>query len=78
MNAIQEHRGKQSGVGDLVPVGVDDDGDQAVGFETSQVIGHLPGAEQFWWEATELGGDLAQVPVGEPGGLEPEDQQRGQ
>ena len=78
MDAGQEHRGVQAMVGDLVAVGVRDSFDQCVGAEPSQVIGHLSGADQARCQAAELGGDGTQVAVGEPVGLEPEDQQRGQ
>ena len=78
MQSGQEHGGVQAVVGDLVAVGVGDPGDEAMGAEASQVAGHLPGASRLRWQAAELGGDGAQVPVGEPVELEPEGQQRGQ
>ena len=78
MQSGQEHGGVQAVVGDLVAVGVGDPGDEAMGAEASQVAGHLPGASQLRWQAAELGGDGAQVAVGEPVELEPEGQQRGQ
>jgi hypothetical protein len=54
-------------VGDLVTVGVRDAFDQAVGSESTQVIGDLSGADLVGVEAAELGGQPAQVAVGEPG-----------
>ena len=49
MDSGQEHRGVKSMVGDLVAVSMDDLRDEAVSFQSSQVIGHLPGADLLRW-----------------------------
>ncbi len=60
----------------LVAVGAGDAFDELVGAEPAQVVGDLAGGDGG--QAAELGGEVAQVAVGEAAGQEPEDQQGGE
>ncbi|MGK2882474.1 MAG: hypothetical protein ACSLE6_17335 [Mycobacterium sp.] len=68
----------QAVVGDRVSVGVRDTGDEAVGAQSSQVVGHLTGAELVRRDAPQVGDDGADVLVGEAVGLQPKQRQGGQ
>jgi hypothetical protein len=70
VQAGEEHSGVQAGVGDAVAVGSGHALDEAMGAESAQVVGYLPGADIG--QAAEFGGEAAQVAVGEAAGLEPE------
>jgi hypothetical protein len=63
-------------VGDGVAVGVWDADDEAAGFESAQVVGGLAGGDCPGWLSAQLGGECAQVVVGEPVGLATKRQQR--
>jgi hypothetical protein len=76
MHAGEEVGGVQAAVGDGVAVGVGDAGDQAPGFESAQVVGGLAGGDCPRWLSAQLGGECAQVAVGEPVGVAAERQQR--
>jgi len=76
VQAGQDHGDVQSGVGDLVAVGWGDLGDQLVAAQPPQVISGLPGGDSR--DIAQLRGELADVAAGEPGWVEPEDEQRGE
>ena len=78
VDAGEQHRGVQAVVGDAVAVAVRDAFDQAVGSESAQVVGGLAGGDGGRVQAAELGGQLAQVAVGEAVELGAEGQQRRQ
>ena len=59
-------------------MGVRDFADQAVGAESAEVVGHLPGGDGIGWQAAEVRGQAPQVTVGEPVGLESEGQHSGE
>ena len=69
VHAGEEVRGVQAVVGDGVAVAVWDAGDQAAGFESTQVIGGLPGGDGIRGQSAQLGGERPQIAVGEPVGL---------
>ena len=76
VDAGQEPGGVQAVVGDGVAVAVRDAGDEAAGFESAQVVGGLAGGDRPGLQSTQLGGERAQIAVGEPVGLTTERQQR--
>ncbi len=69
MHAGEEVGGVQAVLGDDVAVAVRDAGDQAAGFESTQVIGSLAGGDRPARQPAQLGGKRAQIAVGEPVGL---------
>ena len=75
MDSGDQHGGAEAGVGDPVAVAVRLSFDEPVRSESSEVVGGLTGGDVDRREAAELGGELAQVVVGEPGDLGPEGQQ---
>ena len=68
----------QAGVGDLVAVGAADPGDQSVDAEAAQVVAGLAGGDLLGGVCEQGCEVVAQVVVGEPGGLQPELAQGGQ
>jgi hypothetical protein len=75
VGAGEEHGAGQPGVGDAVAVAVRDALDEAVVFEAAQVVGGLSGCDRAGRAAEVVGEQGAQVSVGEPVRLQPEDEQ---
>ena len=65
LDAGEELRGVEAVIGDEVAVGALNPGDERPGFQSAQVVGHLPGGDGAGVESTQLGGVGAQVFVGE-------------
>ena len=78
MDAGEQHRGAQPGIGDFVAVAVWHAFDQAVGSESSQVVGGLARGDRGGVQAAEFAGEPAQVAVGEPVELSAAGEQRRQ
>ena len=78
MEAGEEQRVREAGVGDLVAEGVRDAFDEPVQAQAAQVVGHLPGGHGLGGHAEEGRQDGAQVAVGEAAGQQPEDAQGGE
>ncbi|UQX10367.1 hypothetical protein [Candidatus Mycobacterium methanotrophicum] len=53
----------------VVHAGQEVGGVQAVGFESAQVIGDLPGGDRTGWQSAQLAGERAQIGVGEAVGV---------
>src|ERR687898_1206729 len=77
MNACNQHGGAQAGLGDLVAVGVRHPRDELVHSEPAEIVGDLASGNSVGVHAAELGGEDAQLLVGEPVSVEPEGQQGG-
>ena len=71
----EELRGVQAVIGDPVAVGALNPGDQVAGFQSAQVVGHLPGSDGAGRESAQLGGVGPQVFVGKAVRGAPEDHQ---
>ena len=74
MCAGEEHSLGQPDVGDVVAVAVRDAAGEAAFFKAALVIGGLPGCDRAGLAAEVVGQQGAQVGVGEPAGLQPEDE----
>ena len=68
MGVGEQQRLLQPGVGDLVAAGAWDAGDEPVGTQAPQVVGHLPGGDVLEAGAEEGSDQGSQVTVGEPVG----------
>ena len=75
MGVGEQQRVAEPGVGDLVAAGAGDTGDEPVGAESAQVVGHLPGGDVLGRGAEQGRDQCAQLAVGEPVRKQPVDEQ---